>query len=96
MEGALRAVGNDPVLILSDSQVAIMAVSRAGTRGIARTRGLWEVVFLISECKTEHDAGAVSLTLVKAHVGIPGNERTDLDAKAAVKAGGERELQREA
>ena len=28
MEGALRAIGNNPVLILSDSQVAIMAVLR--------------------------------------------------------------------
>ena len=39
MEGALRAIGNNPVFILSDSQAAIMAVRKAGKRGIARTRG---------------------------------------------------------
>ena len=88
MEGALRAVGKVPVWILSDSQAAIMAVKRAGKRGIASTRGLKEVVSLISQCEEEYGAGAVSLTWVKAHVGIPGNERADLEAKAAVENGG--------
>ena len=82
------AVGNDPVLILSDSQVAIVAVRRAGNRGIARTSGLREVVSLIGNCKNEHGAGAVSMAWVKVHVGIPMNKRTDLEAKAAVKARG--------
>ena len=50
MEGALKAAGNDTVLILSDSQAAIMAVRKAGKRGIARTRGLRKVVSLISAC----------------------------------------------
>ena len=54
-------VGNDPVLILSDSQVAIMAVRKAGRRGIVRTRGLREVVLLISNYEKEFVTGAVSL-----------------------------------
>ena len=78
MVGALKAVGIIPVLILSDSQAAIMAVQKAGKRGITRTRGLREVVSLISDCEKEFGAGAVSLAWAKAHVGIPGNERTDL------------------
>ena len=88
MEGALRVVGNNPVLILSDSQAAIMAVRKAGKWGIARARGLREVVSLISDCEKEFGAGAVSLAWVKAHVGIPENERVDLEAKSAVEAGG--------
>ena len=96
MEGALRAVGRVPVLILSDSQAAIMAVKKAGKRGIARTRGLREVVSLISECEKEYGVGAVSLAWVKAHVGIPGTERADLEAKAAVETGGEQQSRREA
>ena len=50
MEGALRAIGNNPVLIHSDSQAAIMAVRKAGKRGVARTRGLREVVSMIIDC----------------------------------------------
>ena len=88
MEGALREVGNNLVLILSDSQAAIMAVRKAGKRGIARTRGLREVVSLISDCEKEFGKGAVSLAWVRAHVGIPRNERADLEAKSAVEAGG--------
>ena len=49
MEGALTTVGNNPVLVLSDSQVAIMAVRKAGKWGIVETRGLREVVSLITE-----------------------------------------------
>ena len=60
MKGALTVVDNDPVLILPDSQTAIMAVRRASKWGIARTRGLGEVVSLISECEEEYVAGAVS------------------------------------
>ena len=60
MEGALRAVGNKPVLIFSDSQAVIMALRRGGKRGIASTMGLREVVSLISECEEEYVAGAVS------------------------------------
>ena len=87
-EGALRAVGNDPVLILSDSQAAIVAVKKAGKQGIARTRGLKEFVSLINDCEKEFGAGAVSLAWVKAHIGIPGNEHADREAKSAVEAGG--------
>ena len=94
MEAALQAVGNDPVLILSDFQAAIMAVRRASRRGIARTRGLREVVSLISQCEIEHVAGAVTLAWVKAHVGIARNMRTDLESKAAVGGrGGKAEME---
>ena len=88
IEGALRAVGNNLVFILSDSQGAIRAVRKAGERGIARTRGLREVVSLISDWENKVGAGAVSLAWVKAHVGIPGNESADLEAKSAVEARG--------
>ena len=57
MEGALRAIGNNGVLILSDSPAAIMAVRKAGKQGIARTRGLREVVSLNSNCEREFGAG---------------------------------------
>ena len=65
-----------------------MAVGKAGKRGIARTRGLTDVVSLISNCEREFGAGAVSLAWVEAHVGVPGNERADLEARLAVEAGG--------
>ena len=87
MERAFRVGGNDPVLIRFDSQAAIMAVRKAVKREITRTRGLREVVSLISDCEEEFGARAVSLAWVKAHVRIPRNERADLEAKLAVKAG---------
>ena len=43
---------------------------------------------LISDCEKEFGAGAISLAWVKAHMGIPGNERADLEAKSAVETGG--------
>lgn len=61
MVGALRMVGRVPVLILSDTQAAFMAVRKAGKREIAMTRGLREVVSLIDSCEKECWAGAVSL-----------------------------------
>ena len=78
MEGALTAVAKDPVLILSDSQAAIMAVRKAGKWGCGSTRGLKEVVSLIRDCEKEYGARAVSLAWVKAHVGILGKECIDL------------------
>ena len=88
MELALKAMGGNPVLILSDSRVAIMAVKKAGKVGMGRTKGLTSVVSMIKDCEEEHGAGAVSLAWVKAHVSIPGNERADLEAKEAVEREG--------
>ena len=87
MERALKAVGNVPVLILSDSKAAVMAVGKAGKPEFPSTRGLTEVVSLISDCEKEYGAGEVSLARVKAHIGISGNEHADLEAKVAVETG---------
>ena len=88
MELALKAMGGKPVLILSDSRSAIMAVKKAGKLGVGRTRGLTSVVSMIKECEEVHGPGAVSLAWVKAHIGNPGNEHADLEAKGAVERGG--------
>ena len=61
LKGALNSVGNDPVLILSDSKAAVMAVRKASKQGIGRTSGLGEVRSLISDGETEYSTGAVSL-----------------------------------
>ena len=65
-----------------------MVVRKASKREIARTKGLREVVSLISNCQKEFGAGAVSLAWVKAQVGIHGNEGANLEAKSAVETGG--------
>ena len=71
---------------LSDSQATVIAVRKAGKRGITRTRALKEVVSLISDCEKEFEAGAVSLPWVRARVGMPRNERTNRKVKSAVEA----------
>ena len=83
LEGALRMVGNTPVLLLTDSRAAIQAVQKAGKRGVARTRGLAEVVRRLAAIDEEHGEGSAVLGWVKAHVGITGNERADEQAKLA-------------
>ena len=83
LEGALRMVGNSPVLLLTDSRAAIQAVQKAGKRGVARTRGLVEVVRRLAAIDEEHGGGSAILGWVKAHVGISGNERADEQAKLA-------------
>ena len=82
----MRMVGNTPVLLLTDSRAAIQAVQKAGKRGVARTRGLAEVVRRLAAIDEEHGGGSAILSWVKAHVGIAGNERADEQAKLA--AGG--------
>ena len=62
----------------------------AGTRGKACTRGLAEVVCLISEIEDECGEKLVSLAWVKAHVGIGGNEGADAEAKEAARVRGGR------
>lgn len=61
MKAALKAVGGNPVLILSDSRAAIMAVKKAGKLGLGRPRGLTSVVCMIIDCEEEHGPGAVTL-----------------------------------
>lgn len=87
-EGALRVVGNNPVLVLSDSQAGIMVGWSSGKGRIAQPRELREVVYLISKCEIEYGVGAVSLAWVKAHMGIPGNDRVGIEVNAAVEARG--------
>ena len=87
-EGALRVVGNNPFLVLSAFQAAMMAGRRAGKGQIAWPMGLREVVYLIGKCAIEYGIGAVSLAWVKVHVGIPGNDCIDLEVNAAVEARG--------
>ena len=67
--------------------VAIMVVKKAGILGMGWTRGLKAVVSMIEECKEKHGPGAVSRASSEAHVGISGNERVDLEAKAVVERG---------
>ena len=86
LEGAFRMVGSTPVLLLTDSRAAIQAVQKAGKRGVARTRGLAEVVRRLDAIDEEQGGGSAVLGWVKAHVGISGNERADGQAKLA--AGG--------
>ena len=88
IEGAFRVVGNIPVLILADYRAALQAIKVVGTMGRARTRGLKEVVHLISDIEDECGEKSVSLSWVKAHVGIGGNEEADAEAKEAARAGG--------
>ena len=88
LEGALRMVGSTPVLLLTDSRAAIQAVQKAGKRGIARTRGLVEVVRRLAVIDEEHGGGSAILEWVKAHVGISGNERGDGQAKRAAEGRG--------
>ena len=76
-------VGNTPVLLLTDSRAAIQTVRKARKRGVARTRGLAEVVRRLAEIDEEHGGGSAVLAWVKAHVGISGNERANGQAKLA-------------
>ena len=81
--GMAEALGKGPkdrrVLILADSKVAIQAVKKAGRTGKVRTG---ELVRVIKEIKERQRMGhGVRLAWVKAHMGIPGNERVDERAK---------------
>lgn len=69
------------VLILSDSQAAIAAVKKAGQRGVARTRDLVKVMEQVRSRMDKLGPGAVCFVWIKAHIGLPGNERADKLAK---------------
>jgi len=74
--GALTHAPKDKkLLILSDSQIAIVATKQAGRTGKARTRHLRWAVNEIERRKRELGDGAVELGWVKAHVGISGMRR---------------------
>ena len=63
------------ILILADSMAAVQAVKKARRTGKARSR---ELVRVMREVQTRKD---IRFAWVKAHVGIPGNERADQQAK---------------
>ena len=81
IKGGLRATKQRKVLILSDSQAAVMAIKKAGRTGRARTKELRRTMDLIAERQEELGPGVVWITWVKAHVGIEGNEKADEMAK---------------
>ena len=92
MRGGIQMVPEDhKILLLSDSQVAIAAIRKAGRTGRARTRKLKEVVKEIWKRQKNLGPDAVRFAWVKAHVGIQGNEKADQMAKAGAELGDENE-----
>ena len=77
---ALRMAPDVDVLVLSDSTAALRAIKRAADIGRGRSRDLVEVVDEIGRRITK--GLSTEFGWVKAHVGIDGNERADLMAKA--------------
>ena len=71
-------------MILADSMAAIQAVKKAGKTGKA-TSG--ELVRVMKQVR-KRGKGIVRFAWVKAHVGIPGNERADQTAKFYTKVVG--------
>jgi len=69
------------ILILSDSQVVIVATKQAGRTGKARTGNLRWVANEIERRKEELGEDIVTLGWVKAHMGIHRNEEADRLAK---------------
>ena len=78
-----RRGGKNKVLILADSSAAIAAVKKAGRTVEARSRHLQKIVNEVAEIREE--GGEVKIGWVKAHMGILGNEVTDVLAKNAPK-----------
>ena len=77
---ALRMAPDMDMLVLSDSSAALWAIKRAADRGRGHSRDLVEVVDEVGR----HSMRELSTQFgwVKAHVGVDGNERADLMAKA--------------
>ena len=67
---------------MADSMAAIHAVKKAGRTGKVRSR---ELVRVMREVRIRKD---VRFVWVRAHVGIPGNERADQQAKFYTKVVG--------
>ena len=55
------------MLVFSDSQAAIAAITKAGPKGLRRTKEFREAVNLIAK-KCGNDESAVSLGCVKSHI----------------------------
>jgi len=82
MKKALEKVGRDrKILILSDSQVAIVAVKKAGETAKARTKDLQKIIQQIGRRQDNLGPDAVRFGWVKSHIGIAGKEKADEQAK---------------
>ena len=77
---ALRMAPDVDMLVLSDSTAALRAIKWAADRGRGRSMDLVEVVDEIGRRTTK--GLSTQFGWVKAHVGVDGNERADLMAKA--------------
>lgn len=80
---SLEMTGPDSrILILSDSQAAVVAAMRKARRkGKARTWDLVRVMQQVKERTDQRGAGAIRFAWVKVHIGLPGNERAGQLAK---------------
>ena len=79
MRVLLESVAVSPVLVLSDSQVAIALVRNAAACSSARSADLRSVVNMVGEWTS---AGvSIWFACVKVNVGVAGNEFADVIAK---------------
>ena len=83
INGIYEATPNaDEVLILTGSQAAIAANRKAGRTGKARTADLRRLVGEIKRRQEDKGLKAVTLGMVKLHIGVYGNEQAEKQAKA--------------